>query len=99
MEPDKNCESCGEKDRCQSIYEAMGKFKGPSVLVKVLLVFLLPMLIFITSLIIFESYLEKLTDNRNLVIAGSAIFSAVISFIYILIASAVHKRINNAKST
>jgi hypothetical protein len=92
MEPDKNCKGCAEKDRCQSIYEAMGKFKGESVLVKVVLVFLLPILIFIASLIIYEGYLQKLTDNKNLIIACSAVLSAATALVYILITSAVYKR-------
>lgn len=90
MELDKDCSKCTQKSTCQSVYEAMGKHKGPSVALKVIVVFLLPIVIFIVGLIICDYYLE--IESKNLKTAISALLSAVLAFIYVLIAKTVIAR-------
>jgi len=90
MEMDKNCSKCTQKNTCQSVYEAMGKQKGPSVVLKVIVVFLLPILMFISGLVICEYYLK--IESKNIKTALSALLSAVLAFIYVLIAKAVIAR-------
>jgi uncharacterized membrane protein len=95
MELDKNCSKCTQKSTCQSVYEAMGKHKGPSVALKVIVVFLLPILMFISGLVICEYYLK--IENKSIKTAISALLSAVLAFIYVLIAKAVIARQSKKK--
>lgn len=52
----KPCENCGYRHSrghcCIDIYQQLGRAKGPSVVSKVLLAFVLPLLVFIISLIL-----------------------------------------------
>ena len=52
----KLCDKCGYRHSrgrcCIDIYQQLGKTKGPSVVGKVLLAFIVPLLVFITSLIL-----------------------------------------------
>jgi hypothetical protein len=58
----KLCDKCGYRhDRgrcCIDIYQQLGQAKGPSVVGKVLLAFVLPLLLFIGSLILTEYILS-----------------------------------------
>lgn len=52
----KLCDKCGYRHGrghcCIDIYQQLGKTKGPSVTVKVLLAFVMPLVVFISSLIL-----------------------------------------------
>lgn len=58
----KNCSQCSQKDRCGQVYEKLGHVQGPTVIWKVLVAFLVPILVFIVSLAganqLFQSQLE-----------------------------------------
>jgi len=54
MAKDKFCSNCAQSRNCSAVYEHLGKSKGPSVVRKVLLAFLLPIAVFIIALAVFE---------------------------------------------
>jgi hypothetical protein len=58
----KLCENCGYRHRtghcCIDIYQQLGRTKGPSVVGKVLLAFVLPLLVFIASLVLADYVLS-----------------------------------------
>ena len=65
MIEDKECANCGSRKNCGAIYKKMGEYQGPSVLVKVFLAFILPLLVFIGSLILFEKvFLSSVRDDK-----------------------------------
>jgi hypothetical protein len=47
---DKECQGCGHRGLCHSIYYRLGHAEGPSVLSKVLLAFGIPVVVFIVTL-------------------------------------------------
>ena len=53
----KHCQGCSQKHDCQDIYQKLANLKGPSVALKVIIAFLLPILVFIIILAIFEEIL------------------------------------------
>ena len=62
----KFCESCHERHECQKVYEQLGKSEGPSVVFKVVLAFLLPLVVFIVSLAAFEWILAGAIEAEGL---------------------------------
>ena len=54
MTENKFCGNCNQKHNCGSIYHQLGNIKGPSVVVKVVVAFLLPLVVFIFSLAAFQ---------------------------------------------
>ncbi len=93
MAQDKNCNSCPQSHDCKKIYEVMGKAKGPCVLVKVVFAFLVPLAVFIVSLVIFESILANMTDSKALQAGLGALLAATLAFVVILITKEIIRRI------
>ncbi len=60
------CQSCQQRQSCQAAYEKLSSVKGPSVLLKVLVAFLLPMLVFIIALVVADRFLVGRVSGRDL---------------------------------
>ena len=88
----KRCSECSEKHECAEIYEQLGRSKAPSVAVKVVFVFLLPILIFIVSLAIFNDLFETKFAEKKLADILSAVISVAIVFTYVFIAKRFAKK-------
>ena len=84
MIDEKFCQDCGQRHQCRQVYEKMGSTQGPSVLRKVLLAFLLPVMIFIAALTVFESTLIKTNHQNGIGIAVSFLLALVITLLSIL---------------
>ena len=54
MIDDKFCSGCPQHNDCKSTYEQLGKVEGPSVVLKSVGAFLVPILLFILSLGLFD---------------------------------------------
>lgn len=91
--PDKDiCKQCPQHDKCGHVYGRMGKFRGPSVLLKVIAAFLLPLLIFIASLAVLEQILANLIESKGLRILVSFAGAGCLTMIYALLAAALSRR-------
>ena len=60
------CQSCSQKNDCISVYLKVGDAQGPSVVLRVVAAFLLPLLTFIISLAVFEQILVRILDLKLL---------------------------------
>ena len=87
------CDNCNQKHNCGSIYHQMGNIKGPSVVVKVVIAFLLPLVVFIFSLAIFEEILAKTINNQLVQTALSMVSALLVTFSCILIVRVINKRL------
>ena len=79
------CQNCDQKHNCQEVYKQLGQSKAPKVLSKAILAFLLPLILFIFSLIAGERLLiEKLKSEaaRNLAAFAAAV---LVVFLYLII--------------
>lgn len=85
------CRECGQKHHCQEIYQQMGKAKGPSVTLKAIIAFLLPILTFIVGLIIFEKILAKIVDTKQLRTAFDFLLALSVTLAIILINKGLSK--------
>jgi len=87
------CDNCNQKHNCGSIYHQLGNIKGPSVVAKVVIAFLLPLLVFIISLAIFEEIFVKTINNQLIQTALSMVSALLVTFSCILIVKVINKRL------
>ena len=85
MTQQSDCQGCIQKHDCQEIYNKLCTTKSPSVAIKAIFAFLLPLLIFIAVLAVFEKFPLKITDTPQLqmLINVAIAFSATIGSIFI----------------
>jgi len=93
MTEQKLCENCKQKHECQRIYEKLGDIKGPSVVIKVIIAFLLPILVFIVSLAFSERILRGVESSEQVKTALSFLFALLATFVCILIVRVIHRRV------
>ncbi len=92
MAEQKICEDCEQKHDCQEIYKQLGDVKGPSVVVKVIVAFLLPLVVFIVTLAIFDKILSGFEMTADLQTVFSVSASLLITFICILVVRVINRR-------
>lgn len=85
MVQQESCQGCHQKDDCQKIYGQLTNAKGPSVTVKVVLAFLLPLVVFIVSLAAFEKILAGSFDAGQLRAAVTFLLALLTTLICIFI--------------
>lgn len=81
----KFCRECSQKHHCQDIYQQIGKTEGPSVAFKAIIAFLLPIMVFIVSLVISERILIKVIDIKRLRIALDFLLALSVTLAIVLI--------------
>jgi len=92
MEQQENCQGCYQKDQCREIYRQLGNAEGPSVFCRVVVAFLLPIVVFISVLAVFEETLAGVIDSKVLrTICG---FLSALAAVYacILITKVIKRR-------
>ena len=86
------CSNCTGTHDCKVIYEQMGRAQGPSVVKKVIVVFLLPIIVFVVCLVVLDKKLVAVTGNEHLRILLGVLFAGLVSFVYVLIAGRMSRR-------
>ncbi|MFZ2147336.1 MAG: hypothetical protein WAV28_08955 [Sedimentisphaerales bacterium] len=86
------CEKCKQKHNCQEVYRRLGDVKGPSVVIKVVVAFLLPLVVFIVCLAVSEKILDRAISNEQLQTALSCLLALLSSFVCVLIVRVIHRR-------
>jgi uncharacterized Tic20 family protein len=94
MVKQKFCEECGQKRECQGVYQRLGKSEGPSVVFKVVLAFLLPLVVFIGSLAAFKWILAKAIDSEEVQTVVSFVLALLVAFALILIIKVINRRLS-----
>ena len=97
MVQEKFCEGCNESNKCREIYRKLGNVKGPSVTLKVIVAFLLPLVVFIVSLAVFERVFTKSIDTEGLRTAVSVLAAFVVTFVFILIIKVIGRQISKSR--
>jgi len=85
MVQQKFCEGCGQAHKCQEVYEELGHAGGPSIARKTLVAFLLPILVFIAGLAIFEGILAGLEIAADLRTVLGLAASLLVTVVFVLI--------------
>ena len=92
MAEQKFCHHCDQKHDCQKVYEQLGNVKGPSVVFKVIVAFLLPLVVFIVSLAVFEEIFTKAVNTKELQTLLSFLVALFITLVCILIIQAIKRQ-------
>ena len=95
MAEQKFCQDCNQKHDCQEIYQQLGDIKGPSVVVKVIVAFLLPLVVFIVSLAAFERILAGAISTEQVQTALSFLMALLVTFVCILIIRVINRTRTN----
>ena len=82
MVEQKFCQDCDKGHHCQKVYERLGKANGPSVVWRVVIVFLLPMVVFIVFLAVFEGILAGVIDGRGPRTAIGFLLALLLTFVF-----------------
>lgn len=91
------CQSCDQKNHCQDVYRRLGHAEGPSVVSKVVAAFLLPIVVFVVSLAVFEVILAKAVDMKGLQTALSLLLALLVTAVCVLTIKAISKQLSKDK--
>ena len=97
MSENEFCSNCPQENDCKTTYELLGKVKGPSVAIRAIVAFLVPIAVFIAALAAFQRLLEKIVKNDDGRVALSAFLAICITFACIMILKIADKRLLHKK--
>ena len=96
MVPKDSCQSCGRRHSCRDVYQKLGNAGGFSVALEVIFAFLVPILVFIVSLAVFERMLRSLhIDHYSIPLSFPA--ALAMTFIAIVTIKAVNTHLKRKK--
>lgn len=99
MVQQKNCQGCSQEHDCQAIFKKLAGVKGRSVIFKVSLAFLLPIIVFITSLAAFQQILAEMIDTKRLLTILSFLLALSVTFAVVLIIKIMNRQFGKTSSS
>ena len=93
MAEQKFCQDCNQKHDCRKVYQQLGNVKGPSVVSKVIVAFLLPGVVFIVSLAVFEEIFAEVVSAGKLQTLLSFLIAVLMTFVCILIVQVINRQL------
>jgi len=98
--PDEDfCQKCTQNKDCKTIYDQLGKQNTPPVAIKVVFAFLIPILIFILSLALFQKLMENTLKTEKMQTAISFLLALMVTFVYLFAAKIVNRKLKNKSGT
>ena len=94
MDRQEFCHTCNQRHDCQKAYEQLGKMEGPSVVVKVILAFLLPLAVFVVCLVVCERILAGAISSEHLRTALSFLLALLAAFACILLTRVISRSLD-----
>ena len=91
MAEEKFCQGCKQSHRCQDVYEQISQMGGPSVAFKVILAFLVPIVVFVGSLAVFEEILAGAIESKDLQMVTGFVLALVVSIGFVFIRRSINK--------
>ena len=93
------CQNCGQKHNCGDIYRQLGRAEGPSVALKVVEAFVLPIVVFIAGLAVFEKILGGIITTRELRTAFSVVSALGAAVVCVLIIKVINIKAGKKERT
>jgi len=93
MTQQKFCQDCDQNHDCQKVYQQLGNIKDSSVVFKVIVAFLLPLVVFIVSLAVFQEIFAEAINTEELRTVLSFLIAMLITFVCILIIQAINRQL------
>jgi len=97
MDELKFCQQCNQRHKCQEVYRQLGKTEGPSVVFKVVVAFLLPLVVFIGALAAFEGILAGAINSKEMRTALSFLLALPVTFVCIFVLKAINRQVGKNK--
>jgi hypothetical protein len=91
MADEKFCQGCHQKHRCQEVYEHLSTMGSPSVVLKFVVAFLLPILVFIGSLAALRSILSKVINSKELQTVVGFLLALAVSSAFVFITRVINR--------
>lgn len=91
MADEKFCQGCHQKHRCQEVYEHLSHVRGTGVVFKVIFAFLLPIVVFIGSLAVFEEILAGVIQSKELQTVIGLILALIVSSAFVFITRFINR--------
>lgn len=85
------CSSCKQRKSCEEIYRRLGRAEGPSVIPRVVVAFLLPILVFTASLAAFEHILGTVLETKGQQTAVGSLLALLLTIGCILITQMIRR--------
>ena len=83
------CRQCNQRQDCGKVYEQLGKMEGPSIVKKVILAFLMPLVVFTGSLAVFERIFSGMITVGQSLSALSSASALALTFVCILLTKVI----------
>jgi uncharacterized membrane protein len=93
----KFCQECVQKRNCKEIYQQLGNTKNPSVVFKVVIAFLVPLVVLIAALAIFKAILAGIINSKEAQTALSFLLALSMTFAVLLVIKAINKKLSKNK--
>ncbi len=97
MAQEKFCQECNQRHGCRDVYQQLGKAEGPSVVFKVVVAFLLPLMVFIAVLAASEKILAKTINSKESQTALSFLLALFVTSVCILIIKVIYRQLSKDK--
>lgn len=94
MAHQKFCQQCNQKHDCRDVYRQLGEAESPSVVFKVVVAFLLPMVVFIASLVVFDHILAKAMNAEKLQTTLGFLLALSVTVVFILIIKVINRQLS-----
>lgn len=91
------CQQCNQRHDCGKVYEQLGNNKGPSIVWKVVLAFLLPLVVFTVSLVMFEKIFSGVLSKGPSHSILSFVTALLLTFICIILTKLIRGKFGQAK--
>ena len=91
------CQQCDQGQDCGKVYEQLGGIEGPSIVKKVLLAFLLPLVVFIALLAIFERMFSGVISAGQAQSALSFVSALLLTFVCIILTRMINRQFGQDK--
>lgn len=95
MAQQKSCQSCSENHSCRQVYQKLGNVKGPSIVLKALFAFILPLAVFIVALAASEKFLAQAIELDNLRVILSFLLAVLTAFFCVLVVRTIDAQRRN----
>jgi uncharacterized membrane protein len=93
----KFCQECNQNHNCKEIYQQLGNTKNPSVVFRVVIAFLVPLVVFIAALAIFKAILAGIINSKEAQAALSFLLALSMTFAVVLVIKAINKKLSKNK--
>lgn len=87
-----SCRQCNQRQDCGKVYEQLGNSEGPSIVKKVVLAFLLPLVVFTASLAILEKVFSGVISAGQTQSALSFASALLVTFVWIVMTKVITRQ-------